>query len=91
MEQLRNQTMRLECHVETEHWIFYANKSDSGTPILLEDLRLPSGSDLNIHARIARLQYGLWAMQNAEFHGQLTRDHWSVTGFSATTLSGEMM
>jgi len=91
MEQLRNQTMRLECHVETEHWIFDANKSDSGTPILLEDLRLPSGSDLNIHARIARLQYGLWAMQNAEFHGQLTRDHWSVTGFSATTLSGEMM
>jgi hypothetical protein len=91
LEQLRNQTMRLECNIETDHWTFEATDSSSEVSLNLEDLQLPAGADLTIQASITRLQYGLWAMENLEFSGQLAPERWSVKRLSATTLSGKMI
>ena len=90
-EQLREQTMRLECNVETDHWTFAATESRSDSSLNLEDLQLPGGSDLTIQASIDRLQYGLWAIENVGFSSQLTPERWNVKRFSATTLSGTMV
>ena len=91
LEQLREQTMRLECNVETDHWTFAATESRSDSSLNLEDLQLPGGSDLTIQASIDRLQYGLWAIENVGFSSQLTPERWNVKRFSATTLSGTMV